>query len=1593
MKVLRCLFCTALFALALLSLPLFALAQAVSYGPFAVYGTNAWSNVRMPPNSLLSGAIGPILTSKTDPDKFVIGAVNGGVWSTRDGGQSWNSLSASMPALSIGAMSFDAYDANTLYAGVGLFSNYASVGGQKIGLMGSTDAGASWSTLGGRTLLNTNISSITAAGNTILVGSVRESESTPGLFRSVDGGRTFQNILGTGGLPSGRLSVTSVASDPSNPARVYAVLNGNGVYRSDNGGWTWSNVSAGMTFKSGDKNAKISVGANGSSLFVGIVGPSGKLTEVWNSTNYGASWRSMGTGNTLPGSTEGGVFYGIMPGAQGFPNFSLMADPNNPNLVYIGGDRQPAADESSGGSTFPNSQGATSYTANLFRGDAAQPLGGQWTSITNSATNSTASHADSRTLAVDASGNVIESDDGGINRLSSRSNTWSSINGNLSVAELHSIAYDPVSRLLLAGAQDIGTLRQNSTGSSIFSDVGGGDGGKVAVVTIQSGPSSGNSIQYSSNGNLGGFTRTQFSTSGMVGSPVSTTLKVGAVSLYAYERSLNDGNTYLAIAPYRGNAIAGLSQGLAFGTGTIYWGQDSNPTSTTLSLTDVGPTPGTFFDDYVSGLSFTQVAGKAAILAGAGSNLYYSPDVMTANTAKVANYSGGSISDVLLTGSTSTGMSSGEFFVLGTKSANYNSVLTSTDGGSNWSTRISRYGLGALKDVPAQGGFVAVGGYGEVWAARDAYLDDWYLISRGLPNVRVTQIASDDTSGVLYLSTLGRGIWSIPLTASTVPTTPASILESGHLRILRSTSADQVLNGGILQTPDDLNSGVNIGLLSGGGTLDTTDRTVTLSGVVSGAGGLIKAGTGTLTLGGANTHQGGTALNGGTTVISNDANLGAPGSPLSFDGGNLQLSSNWTSPRPVTLNSGWGGIDTANNNASLSGVISGVGGIYKLGQGTFTLSGVNTYQGGTYISGGTLSIASDANLGAAGSTLVLDGGTLQTTAGITSTRILYVSPNGGTLDAQGNTSTLKGLFYGSGPFTQTGAGTVTLSGDGTYYTGTATIASGRFNLASTTLGGTLDISQGAWLTGNGTVGNLKNAGAVSPGNSIGLITVAGNYEQSPSGNLIIEMNSSGAVDQLRVLGTATLAGSLSVHPLRGGYYRTGLSSYNFFSAQGGVLGGFTNLNLTAPYSPVLGFSASANDGTITMAVSRSPYAAYASNQRQIGVGNALNQIAFNATGDMTTVYSVLDFGPPAGITQALSQLNPEPYDALTQSAFTLKRQYASAIHSHLYDLGSSSHALTAFRGVFDGGSPALLAARGGLGEVGPIAEQPQSFDTRRLGLFLEPFGVSENQQNMNNRTGYRAGAAGFMGGGDYRLTEQIVLGAFAGYAQSGLKLRDQLTSKGSLDNYSIGLFASASGQNWFANAVGSIGVDSYRLNRGLAFPGVMRTAVATYQGLDASFSANGGYTWSWGKFKAGPVAALDSVGLWTPGYSEAKAWGLGLNIGPQNNSSLKSGLGAQLRYDVQIGESGCTLSPELSVLWDHEYLNGSRRINAELKGAPGNGFSTPTSEPGRDSVKIKAGIAGTAFKRKLGFYTRFECEQGRPGNDVKAISGGLQMSF
>jgi autotransporter-associated beta strand protein/YVTN family beta-propeller protein len=180
---------------------------------------------------------------------------------------------------------------------------------------------------------------------------------------------------------------------------------------------------------------------------------------------------------------------------------------------------------------------------------------------------------------------------------------------------------------------------------------------------------------------------------------------------------------------------------------------------------------------------------------------------------------------------------------------------------------------------------------------------------------------------------------------------------------------------------------------------------------------------------------------GGPLSIANDAALATLGFGTFVDfSGTLRTTGNLISARTISLLTLGGTIDTNGLNSTLAGRIINSGALTKIGTGTLTLTGDNSYSGGTNILGGVVSVTSDANLGTGILAIGNNAELLTTGASFVSGKAITLSTGGGTLaSASGVTATYGGVIGGAGPLNigdGIASGTIILNGLNTYSGGT-----------------------------------------------------------------------------------------------------------------------------------------------------------------------------------------------------------------------------------------------------------------------------------------------------------------------------------------------------------------------------------------------------------------------------------------------------------------------------------------------------------------------------------------------------------------------------
>ncbi len=325
----------------------------------------------------------------TQPNVFYVGAVNGGVWKSNDFGRTWNPIFDEQPSQSIGAIAVAPSDPNIIYvaSGEGLHRPDLSVGD---GMYRSADAGKTWIRLGLKNGQQIPAIAIDPQNPNRIFAAVLGHPYGPneerGIFRSLDGGQTWQKIL----YKDENTGASDVEIDPANPDVIYASMwevregpwedknlfegMGGGLFKSTDGGDHWKQLTNGLPKDLTQIYAAISpsqptrVYATVGTTTHGEYG-TGTGLGFYRSDDAGENWSQVTTdprpamrigGGDLPvprvdpknpdivysasivtvRSSDGGKTWMSLRGAPGGDDYqNLWINPNNPNIVLLVSDQ------------------------------------------------------------------------------------------------------------------------------------------------------------------------------------------------------------------------------------------------------------------------------------------------------------------------------------------------------------------------------------------------------------------------------------------------------------------------------------------------------------------------------------------------------------------------------------------------------------------------------------------------------------------------------------------------------------------------------------------------------------------------------------------------------------------------------------------------------------------------------------------------------------------------------------------------------------------------------------------------------------------------------------------------------------------------------------------------------------------------------------------------------------------------------------------------------------------------------------------------------------------------------------------------------
>lgn len=383
-----------------------------------------------------AGRLNFVRFDPTNTNTIFVGAPDGGLWKTTNGGTSWTTNTDQLSIIGVSDVAIDPTNNQIMYLATGDMDGGDTY---SIGVLKSIDGGTTWNTTGltwavsqgrniGRILINPTNPQIIMAFSSF------------GIFRSTNGGTTWTN-------PTGSFSTIDAEFKPSDPNTVYAC--GTAFKKSTDGGLTWVAATSGVPTAATVSRMTLAVtAANPAYVYILNAGTDNGFYSVIRSADNGTTFTTRmaktASNNILGWAT------GADAGGQGWYDLCISASPTNAEEVYTGGVNM-----------WKSTNGGTSF-ARISN----------WT-----ASGTTYVHSDIHDIVFlpGSSTTLFSANDGGIFKSTNNGTAWSDISANLCIAQQYRIGLSTVTAgKLIAGHQDNGS--NYTANGTTWSEKYGGDG-------------------------------------------------------------------------------------------------------------------------------------------------------------------------------------------------------------------------------------------------------------------------------------------------------------------------------------------------------------------------------------------------------------------------------------------------------------------------------------------------------------------------------------------------------------------------------------------------------------------------------------------------------------------------------------------------------------------------------------------------------------------------------------------------------------------------------------------------------------------------------------------------------------------------------------------------------------------------------------------------------------------------------------------------------------------------------------------------------------------------------------------------------------
>ncbi|QDU33444.1 Extracellular serine protease precursor [Poriferisphaera corsica] len=283
-------------------------------------------------------------------------------------------------------------------------------------------------------------------------------------------------------------------------------------------------------------------------------------------------------------------------------------------------------------------------------------------------------------------------------------------------------------------------------------------------------------------------------------------------------------------------------------------------------------------------------------------------------------------------------------------------------------------------------------------------------------------------------------------------------------------------------------------------------------------------------------------------------------------------------------------------------------------------------------------------------------------------------------------------------------------------------------------------------------------------------------------------------------------------------------------------------------------------------------------------------------------------------------------------------------------------------------------------------EKPQpTFDEKGYNAWANIYGLFSNQSDTDDRSGYEATTGGIIGGVDFALNDKMSVGVLGSVSQTSLDFTyDRGTSD--ITTARTGVYATGYvNENIYIDTIASVGMNWIDTERSIKF--ASRDTDASYESYDMSLYVSAGYEFEIDSFTIAPNVWANYTYYSQDGFKEDGAGTFNLDVDEYTNTFFRTQLGVTIS---QVAEyNGIPYMPEFSIGWAHHW-GDLEEIEATFAN-DNSTFAFQQESVNRDAIVFDGGVS-LLMDNDSALFAKFNGDLGADGN-IFGLSAGYKMNF